>query len=79
MDGTVQGGGLGLSEIGLPSARFTCKRPGNHGHRNTNYSNKLQMRVSCIITDVEIDDLLAEEYFTNAHTEKYVVLECTQP
>ena len=49
LDCTVQGGGLGL-RVGPPSARFTCKRPASHGLRNTNYSNKLHIRLTSIIT-----------------------------
>ena len=50
--------------VGTPSAGFTCKRPASHGQRNTNYSSKntnysskLHIRLTCITTDVEIDDL----------------------
>ena len=58
---------MDLVRLGAPSARFTCKRPEIHGHRNTNYSNKLYFRLTCIITDVEIDEKeYAEEYFTYA-------------
>ena len=50
IDRTVQGGDHGLARVGPPSARFTCKRQASHRHWNTNYSNKLHIRLTCKLT-----------------------------
>ena len=45
------------ARVSPPSVRFAYKLPTSYGHQNTDYSYKLHIRLSCITTYVEIDDL----------------------